>query len=184
MRGRGSIVWVVVPFNGARDESKVGRSFDFLSPSSSLNRIFHSRFWFLSNRGDLVMSSVKVISMTSPFANMLARSSYVKTSRFLGRKTPRTHSYGSLWMTRRVLENELGRRRKRQTVVYMCRSRTLVTLRRLLLMRLDPRCRREIKLHLGFSESRCFGLFQWFVGKCKSSKGNTKIKMTADLTIV
>jgi len=45
-------------------------------------------------------------------------------------------------------------------------------------------CWREIKLHLGFSESRCFGLFQWFVGKCKSSKGNTKIKMTADLTIV
>ena len=38
------------------------------------------------------------------------------------------------------------------------------------------RCRREIKLHLGFSESRCFGLFQWFVGKCKSSKGNTKNK--------
>jgi len=78
MRGRGSIVWVVVPFNGAKDESKVGRSFDFLSPSSSLNTIFHSRFW-LSNRGDLVMSSVKVISMTIPFANMLARSSYVKT---------------------------------------------------------------------------------------------------------
>jgi len=138
MRGRGSIVWVVVPFNGAKDESKVGR-FYFLSLSSSLNRIFHSRFWFLSNRGDLVMSSVKVISMTTPFPIMLARSSYAKTSRFLGRKIPRTHSYGSLWMTRRVLENELGRRWKRQTVVYMCRSRTSVTSRRLLLVRLDLR---------------------------------------------
>jgi len=45
-------------------------------------------------------------------------------------------------------------------------------------------CQHEIKLYLGFSESRCFGLFQWFMGKCKSSKENTKIKMTADLTIV
>ena len=30
MRGRGSIVWVVVPFKADKEDSKVGRSYDFL----------------------------------------------------------------------------------------------------------------------------------------------------------
>jgi len=70
MRGRGSIAWVVVPFEGAKDESKASRSL------YSIN----SRFWFLSNRGALVRSTVKAISITSPIAIMLARLIYVKMS--------------------------------------------------------------------------------------------------------
>ena len=42
LRGRGSIAWVVVPFNVAKDESKVDPSFEFLV--SFLNGIFNSRF--------------------------------------------------------------------------------------------------------------------------------------------
>jgi hypothetical protein len=33
MRGRGSIVWVVVPFNKAKEESKVSRSYKILMTS-------------------------------------------------------------------------------------------------------------------------------------------------------
>ncbi len=33
MRGRGSIVWVIVPFNKAEEESKVSRSYKFLMMS-------------------------------------------------------------------------------------------------------------------------------------------------------
>jgi len=33
MRGRGSIVWAVVPFNKAKEEFKVGRSYKFLMAS-------------------------------------------------------------------------------------------------------------------------------------------------------
>jgi hypothetical protein len=33
MRGRGSIVWVVVPFSGAKEESKVSRSYKILMTS-------------------------------------------------------------------------------------------------------------------------------------------------------
>jgi len=86
MRGRGFIVWVVVPFNGAKDESKVGRSFDFLSLSSSLYRIFHSRFWFLSNRGDLVMSSVKVIIDDKPVSEYVGKIELCEDVKISGKK--------------------------------------------------------------------------------------------------
>jgi len=53
LRGRGSIAWVVVPFNFAKDESKVDPSFEFLN--LFLNEVFfNSRFWFLSSRGVLL----------------------------------------------------------------------------------------------------------------------------------
>ena len=57
---------------------------------------------------------------------------------------PRTHSYGNLWMTRQVLENELGIRVDRpqqQTEIetYMLSALMLAILRRLLLGRLGPR---------------------------------------------
>ena len=93
MRGRGSIAWVVVPFNKGKEESKVRRSFEFLS--SLLNEILNSSFLFLNNRGALIRWTAKANSMTrqkGPSAIMLAGSNYAKTSLFLTRKIPRTHS--------------------------------------------------------------------------------------------
>ena len=76
MRGRGGIVWVVVPFDRSNEESKVSRPFE--SMRSLLMEIYDSRFSFSSNRGGLVKSRVKATFMTSPNATLLARLNVVK----------------------------------------------------------------------------------------------------------
>jgi len=60
MRLRGSIAWVIVPFNKAKEESKVCCSFEFLS--TLLSGIFNSSFLFLNNRGTPMTSTVKANS--------------------------------------------------------------------------------------------------------------------------
>jgi len=91
MRGRGGIVWVVVPFDKAERQSEVGRSYEIPHGEFVTDCMSNSRFTFLSNRGALVTWKVKASFTRDARATMSARLNYVKRSRFMGRKILRTH---------------------------------------------------------------------------------------------